>query len=947
MRERPSRFTCPRRFLLIALAVSGVVASGLAQPPPRFRTQVEAVPLDIIVVDRDGRPVPDLGPADFSVTVDGQARNVVSAEFLSSAAAGAAPRAPDAPRWDIDEAFDQAYLDNQRALATDRPRSRTIVIAIDQSSFSTAAGRTAALAARGLLDMLHPDDRIGLVAFPPPGPSVPPTRDHQRVRAALGQVTGSAESMPRTEIGLTVTDALGWLSGDGVMRDQVMSRSCPVSAGTDSCRADLDSSANHVANFARRQTQITRIALENVVRAVGSRGTPSVIVVVSNGIYGAVRGSQGVDDELRVVARAASDTRATLYGLYVESGFLDRDSLDRRQTPGFSNADGDLRLDGLRNLAGLAGGTVMRVAPGNDEGFRRVSLELSAYYLLGFEGLPTDRDGRRHRIRVQVRRPGVSVRAREDLYLPAIKKLSGADAVREALSEPTVVRDLPIRLATQMMREPGTDKVRLIISALIGQGAKASAPVLVAYRLRGAGAAGTAGASEVQTLELPVVGTGAVASWAFVETAALTPGRYLLRLAAADEGNRLGSVEQVVDATLVGGAAGAMSDVLLIDPSRGVKETFAPVGDGRVTGDAVQAFVEVYPARGQAVETVRFDISDTPGGPAVVGGTVKPERGKDRLTAGISFELGGLPQGTYMMNARVMDGERVLVRASRPFRVERPAGTLPAGPRAAFAFADAGGVVKPFERGDALRPDAIGYFLGRLRETDGAGTDRPAVGSAAAALRNSRFDEALKLLAAESGDALAVTFIKGLALFGQGQLEAAAAEFRSALRLSNDFLPAAFYLGACYAAGGRDREAVGAWQTSLVSEADSRIVYEVLADAWLRLKEAGRAQAVIAEAGERWPGDDVFAPRLAATMVLLNRRADALAALEPFIERHPLEAEPIFLAIRLLYEAFDAGKPVKGGAADRALVLKYRDLYVAAAGSSQALVGRWVGAMTK
>jgi tetratricopeptide (TPR) repeat protein len=701
-------------------------------------------------------------------------------------------------------------------------------------------------------------------------------------------------------------------------------------------------------NYARRQTQVTRIGLENVIRAAGLRGTPSAIVVVSNGIYGAVRGSRiGADDELRNLAHVASDARATLYGLYVESGFLDRDSMDRRQTPGFSTADGDLRLDGLRNLAGLSGGTVTRVAPGNDEAFRRVSLELSAYYMLGVEGLPADRDGERHRVRVQASRPGVTIRTREDLYLPALKRLTGDDAVREALRVPNLERDLPIQLATQMMREPGTDKVRLVISAQIGRGVQGSSAVRVAYQIRGAGATGTSGASDVQNRKLPLVGTGSDASLAYVETASLTPGRYLLRLAAADEEDRLGSVEQVIDAMLVGDSAGAMSDLLLVDPSRSVEDSFAPVADGRMTGDAVQAFIEVYPAVGQTVETVTFDISDTPAGPAVVSGSVTPAKGPERLTAGIRFDLRALPPGTYILNARVLEGRRLLGRASRPFRIERLAGAAGAAPRAAFAFAETGAIVRPFERDDALRPDAIDYFLGRLRESDGAGTDRPSVGTAAAALRNARFDAALTAVAGESTDALAVTFIKGLALFGQGQLEPAAAEFRGALRLSNDFLPAAFYLGACYAAGGRDREAVGAWQTSLISEGDSRIIYEVLADAWLRLKDAGRAQAIVAEAQERWPGDDVFAPRLAAAKALLNRRAEAFAALEPYLDRHPGEPEPLFLALRLLYEAFDAGKPIKSAAQDKELAAKYGALYKDAEGESQALVARWVGAMTK
>jgi len=293
-----------------------------------------------------------------------------------------------------------------------------------------------------------------------------------------------------------------------------------------------------------------------------------------------------------------------------------------------------------------------------------------------------------------------------------------------------------------------------------------------------------------------------------------------------------------------------------------------------------------------------------------------------------------------------MEGERLLGRTSRPFMLDRAAradASATGEPRAALAFAATGGLVARFSPEEALRPDALGYFLNRMQASETASTGT-SVAEAAAALRSARYDAVLAALPGES-DVLSVAFLKGLALLGQGQLEPAAAEFRTALRISDEFLPAAFYLGACYAAGGRDREAAGAWQTSLVSETGSRMIYEVLADALLRLNDGKQAEAIIEEALDRWRGDDVFLPRLAAAKVILNRRAEALAVLEPYIERHPAESEPLFLAIRLLYEAHDARKPLKGAAEDRALSAKYGALYGAAGGASQPLVARWVAAM--
>ena len=71
----------------------------------------------------------------------------------------------------------------------------------------------------------------------------------------------------------------------------------------------------------------------------------------------------------------------------------------------------------------------------------------------------------------------------------------------------------------------------------------------------------------------------------------------------------------------------------------------------------------------------------------------------------------------------------------------------------------------------------------------------------------------------------------------EGRSEGRRGQFRETLRLDSEFFPAAFYLGSCYAAGGRDHEAAGAWQTSLVTESDAPFIYTLLGDALLRLRE--------------------------------------------------------------------------------------------------------------
>jgi hypothetical protein len=71
------------RHLLLIPAV-GFTLAGLAaqQPPPTFKSGVEVVRIDVSVVDKTGKPLSDLTPADFTVTVDRKPRAIVSAQFL-------------------------------------------------------------------------------------------------------------------------------------------------------------------------------------------------------------------------------------------------------------------------------------------------------------------------------------------------------------------------------------------------------------------------------------------------------------------------------------------------------------------------------------------------------------------------------------------------------------------------------------------------------------------------------------------------------------------------------------------------------------------------------------------------------------------------------------------------------------------------------------------------
>ena len=106
----------------------------------------------------------------------------------------------------------------------------------------------------------------------------------------------------------------------------------------------------------------------------------------------------------------------------------------------------------------------------------------------------------------------------------------------------------------------------------------------------------------------------------------------------------------------------------------------------------------------------------------------------------------------------------------------------------------------------------------------------------------------------------------------------ATAWFQVALKSASDFLGAAFYIGACHAASGRDQEAVGAWQLSLLSEA-ADVVYPPLVDGLLRLGDGLNALTFIDEAPDAWKDDETRDERQATAEAMTGAYVPALEKL--------------------------------------------------------------------
>jgi VWFA-related protein len=939
-----------RKCALIVALLAGAPfwRAALAQQQV-FRTGVDLVLVDVSVVDRDGRPVGDLTPPDFAVTVDGKPRPIVSAQFMSLV------------RPEDDQRTETPLPSAPFSSNAETRAGRLVLLAVDQLHLQPGAAMAAAKAIEAFLDRLSRPDRVGLFAFPDNGPRISFTADHRRVRDALPRIAGRAQS-PRTEHLLSLSEAYAYQQeGErSAVWNEVLNRTCLVVAPSNTridpaCAASLAGSTVTMIDDARRDTARTLSTLRSLIQELGKLEGVKWLVLVTEALPIGVRSSRmEALGDVSWLASEASAARVSIYTLQLDRTFIGSVDASAPFAPVVTSDEEEVQASGLEALADYSRGALFKVTASADRAFERVALETSAYYLLGFEPQPGDRDGKRHQIDVKVPRRNVTVRSRTEFMVKGGKPetVPVERLATETLRSPVPATSLPVRVTTYSLRDARSDKLRLLIAAELGQGVTAPAELAAAYSLTDGSGTLVGESTDKETVK--PAGAGERSCWPFTRSVVVSAGRYTLKIAAADPAGRAGSVEHPVAAQLHRGAGVEWSDLVLIDPTSPGSGEPRPTVQGMVESGAVGMYFEVYARGAGDVKQVGVTLevaSDAEGAPVVSRAAQLKRRGADWIAAE-TIPLPFLPPGDYLARADITVDGRTAGRVLRTLRVDTaaPAGaagrSLAGAPRALAIFSDDRSFVRPFTRDSVLRGDVIDYFVGRMQAIGGL-PSTPAVGAAIDQARAGRFAQVSTALASADANRLDVAFLRGLARFSAGDLEAAAAEFRASVRLSRDFLPGIFYLGACYAAGGKDREAAGAWKTALITESEAKIVFDVLADAFLRLGEGGKALEILEEARTKWSGDDLLEPRVAAALALSGKDAEAVATIAGYLKGHPDDEQSLFLAIRLIYESRVANKSGRSAAEDAQAIAEYARLYAAAKGAHPEIVSTWVKYVTK
>jgi VWFA-related protein len=409
--------------LLCSLAVRPA-----AEQQPTFRSAVELVAVDVQVVNADGDPVDRLGPDSFEVSIKGQRRKVVSADFV---------------RHQLSARVSSTAAPATSSEAADGPApstvGRTVILAFDAGSFEVGTEDPPIDAVRGFLQQLGPNDRVGLWIFPR-GVWIPPTTERAPLRVALSNVIGMRQPLHSTyhlrpgEIVDITTESANPNSFLSLSRGQaptpfiadsdpvlrVQQRECP---GEVDCPIRIYQEGMGLAAQIEHEVQESLGGIELLMRRLTALPGRKSVVLVSGGLLVSDRleGRPDVGKMAELIGQAAARANASVYTIHYDTVMAGSSGAGARRG-GAAPSTRDRALFGhwLDQFSDGAGGRRMYVPTGQgDFAFGRVLRELSAHYLLGVEPADEDRDGQPRKLQVKVGRRGLTVRSRQWVVVPA------------------------------------------------------------------------------------------------------------------------------------------------------------------------------------------------------------------------------------------------------------------------------------------------------------------------------------------------------------------------------------------------------------------------------------------------------------------------------------------------------------------------------------------------
>ena len=454
---------------------------------PTFRTEANYVRVDIYPT-ANGAPVADLRQEDFEVLEDGVPQRVDAFERV--VIRGPEPQAPRVEPNTVAES--RAMLEN--------PRARVFVLFLDLNHVDLAATKTIRQPLINFLNRaIGPDDLVGVMTPEMSGADVTFARKTQTIEGILTRYWWGERDR------LTATDPLQELykrcypgfDDDRGVADEMIKRYRERETLT-----ALENLVRYLRNLREERKAVIAITDgwllyrpdASLGRPLGNQPDPRPRVGIDPNGRPVVSGQRGVlpyDDcerdrqrlaqldsepRLREIFDLANRANASFYPVDPRGLAVFDTSLGEPRTglpaPGSTTmtpltVDSSMlraRQTSLRDLALATDGLAIVATNDLEAGLRRVTADLSSYYLLAYYSTGKF-DGRFHSISVRVKRPGVQVRARRGYLAPTPAEVAAsanrtapvapADAARtaEGLAIEAVIsllsgfaRNLPLRL---------------------------------------------------------------------------------------------------------------------------------------------------------------------------------------------------------------------------------------------------------------------------------------------------------------------------------------------------------------------------------------------------------------------------------------------------------------------------------------------------------------------
>lgn len=931
------------RMAAVYAAICAFAATGSAQTPV-FRAGVEVLELDVSVVDGRGQQITDLAAPEFSVSIDGRQRRVLTAEYVSFSQTSA----PQPYRL-ADTTTDSSYSTNRAP-----SRGRLIVLAVDRDSIAFGEGAGVLQAGIQFLTRLRPDDQVAFIAVPPTEPMIDFTTNRDVIRAALTRAVGLG-SRPRRALNIGVYEAIAIARRTDTRAEEgVMDRFCPAPTRTtrtgpdgrqtvelnrtaqDTCRTEVRAQALTIAAEVQQRTDASIRTIRSVLDALQRVGAPASFVWISDGLV--TDGSGGND--LGDIGLLAAKTKATVNVLMVDST---AGAITETERSPSARQDRSMERQGLVNLALATRGAFYSVGANAAGAFQRIESELAGYYLVAVESSPGDHDGKRHPIDVKVRRRGANVRARQTFQVDASagdRSLDLRERLLQTLRSPLPVAELPIRVATYAYQDGDTPQVKVLIAAEVQRPPDApQSAANVAVGLVVFDANGRQVTSGVQQAQITPIEAPAGRLLEYATAIILEPGRYTMRLALVDEAGRRGSVSRDFSAFQMIDQPFAVGDLLLSDAREAdAASSVHPVVEPRLTDGRLGAYLELYSSTPGFLDGVHVQIevarSESDAALVSTPARLAPADAMPRTLAAAFVRVDTLQPDVYVARAVISRDDKTIGLLSRPFRITR----VTPRERLVPALADLIESTPTFERGVVLTPQVLGYFLDSLDAV------RPGLRPVVAQVRRGRLDRAARQ-AFERGDQMGAAFLRGLELLSAGNPAQAGVQFAAALSSLPDFPAAAFYLGVCYADVGRHEEAATMLRRALQMPSHLSAQYALLADELIRAGEPEQAVVILREAMAAWPQDDTLRRRLSFAHAVQGQLQQALAQIEPYLERHRDDRDSLLLALHAIYTAHASGQVLTTVDGDRERMTAYADAYARAGGPHAPAVGAWADAV--